>query len=91
MYHAIAMCRVVGIGGSIGSDEPPFRPKIGTLQSSIISKYNSFHRLNTVENPHPHIVFIQSSVKPSTTKIIYAVDLIHVKFIRNILTVFYEV
>ena len=45
-------------------------------------------RSNTVENPSPHIVLIQSPVKSSITKIIYAVDLIHVMLSRSILAVF---
>ena len=53
-----------------------------------VSKYNSLHRLNTVENPRPHIVLIHSPVKSSATKIIYAVDVIHVMLSRSILAVF---
>ena len=51
----------------------------------------SIDRIATIENPSPHIALIQSPVKSSTTKIIYAVDLIHMMLSRNILAVFYEV
>ena len=79
----------------MGLDEPPFQTrtflKIEVASILNVSKYNSLHRLNTVENPRPHIVLNQSPVKSSATKIIYTVDLIHVMLSRSILAVFYEV
>ena len=72
----------------MGLDEPPFKPGLFKNRSSTNTKYNSLHRSNTVENPHPHIALIQSPVKSSATKIIYAVDLIHVMLSRSVLAVF---
>ena len=56
-----------------------------------ISKYNSLHRSNVVENPLSHITLIKSPVKPSINKIIYASDLLHVMLSRIVLAAFYEV
>ena len=78
----------------MSSDEPSFQTRTFLkIVASIlnVSKYNSLHRLNTVENTRPYIALIQSPVKSSTTRIIYAVDLIHVMLNRSILAVFYEV
>ena len=76
-------------GGLMDSDEPSFQTR--TFLSILnVSKYNSPHRSNTVENLSPYIVLTQSPVKSSATKIIYAVDLIHMMLSRSILAVFYE-
>ena len=65
----------VGRGVQWVLTNPPLKLKIGCFLSSINTKYNSLHRSNTVENPHPHIMLIKSPVKSSATKIIYALDL----------------
>ena len=72
----------------MGTDEPPFQIRT-FLKTEValvlnVSKYNSLHRLNTVENPSTHIALIQSPVKSSANKIIYAVGLIHVMLSRSI-------
>ena len=47
--------------------------------------------LNVVENPRPHIMLMKSPVKSSATKIIYALDLLHVMLSRNVLAGFMRV
>ena len=47
--------------------------------------------LNAVKNPRPHIILMKSPVKSSATKIIYALDLLHVMLSRNVLAGFMRV
>ena len=66
--------------------------KVGSYLSSLNTKYNSLH-IDQMQSriyvlTHLSCMLIKSPVKTSATKIIYALDLLHVMLSRIILAVF---